>query len=198
MVAGVVSFSSPCCLPLLPGYLSSVSALPVSELIAFHQRHRFLGDAEVAGVVYPDSTEEVLDFRRRESGEWPMLEDPKGRTVDMGCPGCPSRSSSAPTAWWRPHSWAASAPLLSTSCLPEPTPHQPPTDNQGEEQMDRLVYLLLRPLGCVAGLAGGMAMMARSRRRAKADAHPAPADEVDALRAEVAQLRAERSEAGSG
>lgn len=32
LVAGVVSFSSPCCLPLLPGYLSYVSALPVSEL----------------------------------------------------------------------------------------------------------------------------------------------------------------------
>jgi cytochrome c-type biogenesis protein len=32
VVAGVLSFSSPCCLPLLPGYLSYVSALPVSEL----------------------------------------------------------------------------------------------------------------------------------------------------------------------
>lgn len=32
VVAGMLSFSSPCCLPLLPGYLSYVSALPVSEL----------------------------------------------------------------------------------------------------------------------------------------------------------------------
>jgi cytochrome c-type biogenesis protein len=32
VVAGILSFSSPCCLPLLPGYLSYVSALPVSEL----------------------------------------------------------------------------------------------------------------------------------------------------------------------
>jgi cytochrome c-type biogenesis protein len=32
LVAGFVSFSSPCCLPLVPGYLSYVSALPVSEL----------------------------------------------------------------------------------------------------------------------------------------------------------------------
>lgn len=31
-VAGLISFSSPCCLPLIPGYLSYVSALPVSEL----------------------------------------------------------------------------------------------------------------------------------------------------------------------
>ena len=32
VVAGFVSFSSPCCLPLIPGYLSYVSALPVAEL----------------------------------------------------------------------------------------------------------------------------------------------------------------------
>lgn len=32
VLAGAVSFSSPCCLPLIPGYLSYVSALPVSEL----------------------------------------------------------------------------------------------------------------------------------------------------------------------
>jgi cytochrome c-type biogenesis protein len=32
VVAGLVSFSSPCCVPLVPGYLSYMSALPVSEL----------------------------------------------------------------------------------------------------------------------------------------------------------------------
>lgn len=32
VVAGFVSFSSPCCLPLIPGYLSYVSALPVADL----------------------------------------------------------------------------------------------------------------------------------------------------------------------
>lgn len=32
VVAGFVSFSSPCCLPLIPGYLSYISALPVAEL----------------------------------------------------------------------------------------------------------------------------------------------------------------------
>jgi len=32
IVAGFISFSSPCCLPLVPGYLSYVSALPISEL----------------------------------------------------------------------------------------------------------------------------------------------------------------------
>jgi cytochrome c-type biogenesis protein len=32
LVAGTISFSSPCCLPLLPGYLSYISALPTSAL----------------------------------------------------------------------------------------------------------------------------------------------------------------------
>ena len=32
LVAGVVSFSSPCCLPLLPGYVSYVTGLPVAGL----------------------------------------------------------------------------------------------------------------------------------------------------------------------
>lgn len=31
-VAGIISFTSPCCLPLLPGYVSFISGLPVSEL----------------------------------------------------------------------------------------------------------------------------------------------------------------------
>ena len=32
LVAGIVSFSSPCCVPLIPSYLSYVSAIPISEL----------------------------------------------------------------------------------------------------------------------------------------------------------------------
>lgn len=32
LLAGLVSFASPCCLPLVPGYLSYMSALPVQEL----------------------------------------------------------------------------------------------------------------------------------------------------------------------
>lgn len=32
IAAGIVSFSSPCCLPLLPGYVSYISALPTASL----------------------------------------------------------------------------------------------------------------------------------------------------------------------
>lgn len=42
VVAGVVSFTSPCCLPLIPSYLSYVTALPVSELGARETRSRTL------------------------------------------------------------------------------------------------------------------------------------------------------------
>ncbi len=38
VVAGVLSFSSPCCLPLLPGYVSYVSGLPTAELDAASSR----------------------------------------------------------------------------------------------------------------------------------------------------------------
>jgi len=58
--------------------------------------------------------------------------------------------------------------------------------------MNNLVYLLLGPLGCVLAMAVCMAMMARGRR---GNAHPEHevTDEVAALRAEVARLRAERA-----
>ena len=42
VMAGMVSFSSPCCLPLVPGYLSYVSALPVAQLDASAARSRVL------------------------------------------------------------------------------------------------------------------------------------------------------------
>ena len=42
VLAGLLSFSSPCCLPLIPGYLSYVSALPVSELGAPEARRTTL------------------------------------------------------------------------------------------------------------------------------------------------------------
>lgn len=38
VMAGIVSFSSPCCLPLLPGYVSYVSGLPISGLGAARAR----------------------------------------------------------------------------------------------------------------------------------------------------------------
>src|SRR5258708_36191 len=38
LVAGIVSFSSPCCLPLRPGYVSYISALPISGLKAKEAR----------------------------------------------------------------------------------------------------------------------------------------------------------------
>jgi cytochrome c-type biogenesis protein len=42
VVAGVISFSSPCCLPLLPGYISYISAQPTSTLGTREARTRTL------------------------------------------------------------------------------------------------------------------------------------------------------------
>ena len=52
MVAGAISFTSPCCLPLIPGYLSYISALPVAEL----------GEREGRGVALRASALFVLGF----------------------------------------------------------------------------------------------------------------------------------------
>lgn len=52
VVAGMISFSSPCCLPLVPGYLSYMSALAVSDL----------GEREARGVTLRASLLFVAGF----------------------------------------------------------------------------------------------------------------------------------------
>lgn len=42
VLAGILSFSSPCCLPLVPGYLSYMSALPVADLGSVEARRTTL------------------------------------------------------------------------------------------------------------------------------------------------------------
>ena len=59
--------------------------------------------------------------------------------------------------------------------------------------MENLIYLLVGPLGCVLGMAAGMALMARGRRRGAA-----AGDDMGELRAEVARLRTERAESNRG
>jgi cytochrome c biogenesis protein CcmG/thiol:disulfide interchange protein DsbE len=60
------------------------------DLVAFHQRHRAIGDAEVLGVVYSDSTDAVRQFRSEYGGDWPMLVDPNGRiALELGVAGVP-------------------------------------------------------------------------------------------------------------
>jgi len=45
VLAGVISFSSPCCLPLIPGYLSYVSALPIADRRTAHLRDELVNAA---------------------------------------------------------------------------------------------------------------------------------------------------------
>lgn len=60
------------------------------DLVRFHERHQALGDLEVIGVVYADSSEAVREFRRDNGGTWPMAEDPDGKiALDLGVAGVP-------------------------------------------------------------------------------------------------------------
>ncbi len=45
LVAGVLSFSSPCCLPLMPGYLAYVSGVAGEQVGTVAVRRRVLGSA---------------------------------------------------------------------------------------------------------------------------------------------------------
>jgi hypothetical protein len=63
--------------------------------------------------------------------------------------------------------------------------------------MKYLLYLV-GPLGCVLGMAVCMAVMARGNRRPETKPSPTPSEELAALRAEIAELREERSGADDG
>jgi len=56
------------------------------DLIQISQRR----DAAVVGVVYSDSVQAVKEFRAEEGGDWPMVDDPRGRVaLDFGVAGVP-------------------------------------------------------------------------------------------------------------
>lgn len=57
--------------------------------------------------------------------------------------------------------------------------------------MDKLIFLI-GPVGCAVAMVVCMAMMGRGMRRRGTQGDPAPTEELAALRAEVAELRAER------
>jgi cytochrome c biogenesis protein CcmG/thiol:disulfide interchange protein DsbE len=60
------------------------------SLVAFAERHRVIGDANVFGIVYADDVGAVRKFRATEGGDWPMLVDPDGRLgLDYGVSGVP-------------------------------------------------------------------------------------------------------------
>lgn len=62
--------------------------------------------------------------------------------------------------------------------------------------MEYLAYLL-GPLGCAIGMVVLMAFMARGMRRPQHGVDPAKAKEVTDLRAEIAELRRDRSGGGN-
>lgn len=63
--------------------------------------------------------------------------------------------------------------------------------------MDKIIYLI-GPVGCAVGMVVCMAMMGRGMRRRGTQGDATPTEDVAALRAEVAELRAERQAAVDG
>lgn len=60
------------------------------ELVRFTRTHGYAGDAAVLMVIFDDDPERVREFFAREGGEWPVLDDPRGRiALDYGVFGPP-------------------------------------------------------------------------------------------------------------
>jgi len=60
------------------------------DLVNFSEAHKASGDATILAVVYSDAAQAVREFRDKEGGTWPMVNDPKGRiALDYGVSGVP-------------------------------------------------------------------------------------------------------------
>jgi cytochrome c biogenesis protein CcmG/thiol:disulfide interchange protein DsbE len=60
------------------------------ELVAFSQRHQAAGDAQVLAVIWDDDPAAVRRFFETRGGDWPVIEDPRGKVaLDFGARGPP-------------------------------------------------------------------------------------------------------------
>ena len=60
------------------------------DLVNFSEAHKATGDASILAVVYSDAAQAVREFRDKNGGTWPMVDDPKGRiALDYGVSGVP-------------------------------------------------------------------------------------------------------------
>ncbi|MDQ2825563.1 MAG: redoxin family protein [Actinomycetota bacterium] len=60
------------------------------DLVNFSESHKATGDASILAVVYSDAAQAVREFRDKNGGTWPMVDDPKGRiALDYGVSGVP-------------------------------------------------------------------------------------------------------------
>jgi cytochrome c biogenesis protein CcmG/thiol:disulfide interchange protein DsbE len=60
------------------------------ELQSFRNRHLSTGDVEVLAVVFDDDMGDVRRFFEREGGDWPVIDDPRGKVaLDFGVRGPP-------------------------------------------------------------------------------------------------------------
>lgn len=67
------------------------------ELLRFAARHAAAGDAVIVGVIHDDTMKEVLEYRAKHGGDWPVVDDPRGTiALDYGVRGQPETFVVAP------------------------------------------------------------------------------------------------------
>lgn len=67
------------------------------ELVKFQQRHDVSGDAQVLAVIFDDEPAKVRRFFEQRGGDWPVIEDPRGKvSLDFGVRGPPESFLIAP------------------------------------------------------------------------------------------------------
>lgn len=60
------------------------------ELTRFHARHSEAGDASVVSVVFDDEADDVAAFFAEKGGDWPVIDDPRGKiALEWGVQGPP-------------------------------------------------------------------------------------------------------------
>jgi cytochrome c biogenesis protein CcmG/thiol:disulfide interchange protein DsbE len=60
------------------------------DLLRFTERHAAQGDATVLAVIFDDAPKNVRTFLEQRGGDWPVLDDPRGKvSLDFGVRGLP-------------------------------------------------------------------------------------------------------------
>ena len=60
------------------------------DLVRFRQRHATAGDAEVLAVLFDDEADDARRFFDERGGDWPVIDDPRGRiALELGVRGPP-------------------------------------------------------------------------------------------------------------
>lgn len=67
------------------------------DLMLLQQRHEAAGDLQILAVIYDDEVARVRQFFEEKGGDWPVIDDPRGRaSLELGVRGPPESFLIAP------------------------------------------------------------------------------------------------------